>query len=304
MERPLITHQEVRKNFIKSYILVILLAAMIVGLGYVIGYWINDIRYGLLISGLAVIVMVPVQLLTARFAILQMTKGKPLDLADPKHRRLKSIVEGLSISAGLRRTPDIYIVPSSVPNAFASGMSEQSAFIGVTKGLLDMMDDQELTGVVAHEISHIVHRDILLSQITVAFVSVILFLAYILSRMAFHVQPRNGNRSLGMVVLVMILFAILIRPLAQLISNLLMLAVSRKREYAADAYGVRLCGYNEGLASALEKLGGIKQLTNDQVKSLGGDAMKCMYIHFNDVKSLFSTHPPIEERIRRLRIMY
>jgi len=306
-ERPLITVSEVRNNFIKSYILIFTLVAMIIGLGYIIGYLVGDPKYGILLSLIACGVIIPVQLLTAKFFILKMTKGHELDMSNPKHRRLKSIVEGLSISAGLYKTPDIYTTPSKVPNAFAGGMSENSAFIGVTEGLLNMMDDKELTGVIAHEISHIVHRDVMLTQLAVALVSVILYLSFILSRISLYMRRGSNRKSsgnAGLIILAMLIFAILIRPLAQLIANLIMLAISRKREYAADAYAVRLCGYNDGLASALSKLGGISRLEKDDIDSLGGDSMKALYIHFGNVKSLFSTHPPIDDRVRRLRIMY
>jgi heat shock protein HtpX len=124
-----------------------------------------------------------------------MTKGRKPDPADPRSRRLQSIVEGLAISAGLTRTPDVYIVPSQVPNAFASGMNEKSAFIGVTEGLLNMLDDQELTGVIGHEMAHIAHRDILVSQLAVSLVSAILMLSAILSRIAFFGGRSSGRRS-------------------------------------------------------------------------------------------------------------
>ena len=308
MSRPRITILEVRKNFFKSYLLVAIMIAVVFGLGYVIGYYMGNVHYGVILAAIACVVMIPIQLLTAKFAILSMTKGKPLNLNDPRHRRLKSITEGLTISAGMSRVPDIYVMPTSVPNAFASGISEKNAFIGVTEGLLNMLDDRELTGVVAHEISHIVHRDIMLSQITVALVSVIMFLSMIASRMAYFMRPRGRDRNsgggIGLIILAMVIFSVLIRPLAMIIANLLMLAVSRKREYAADAYAVRLCGYNEGLASALAKLGGLKQLSSEQKASLGGDTMKPMYIHYQELNSLFATHPPIDERVRRLLEMY
>jgi heat shock protein HtpX len=266
---------------------------------------VGDPKHGIILAALASGIIIPIQLLTARFFILKMTKGQPLNMSNSQHRRLKSIVEGLSISAGLRRTPDIYITPSSVPNAFAGGMSEESAFVGVTQGLLNMLDDRELSGVIAHEISHIVHRDVMLTQLTVALVSVILYLSFIASRLAFFSRPRRGSRgSGGAVLLIIMIFALLIRPIAQLIANLIMMAISRKREYAADAYAVRLCGYNEGLASALAKLGGVGRLEKEDIESLGGDSMSCLYIHFGRVSSLFSTHPPIDDRVRRLRVMY
>lgn len=313
MEERYITIEQVRKNIFKSVVLIVLLAAMIMGLSWLIGYLLDNVYEGVLIGALITVIVIPIQLITSRAAILSMTRGQKPDPADPRARRLQSIVEGLAISAGLHRTPEVYIIPSPVPNAFASGMSEKSAFIGVTQGLLDMLDDQELTGVIGHEMAHIVHRDILVSQLAVSLVSVILMLSAVAARISFFGgggRRRDNNNSgggdMGIVILVITLVAVLIRPIAALIANLIQLSISRKREYAADAYSVRLCGYSEGLARALEKIGGVKTYSKQAVQSLGGDQMKCMYIHFptKQVSALFSTHPPIEERIRILRNMY
>lgn len=286
---------------------------MIIGISALIGYMEGDVRYGLFLGIIITAIVIPVQLFSSKFAILSMTRGKKPDPSDPKSQRLQSIVEGLAISAGLKKTPDVYIIPSNIPNAFASGMSEDSAFIGVTRGLLDMLDEQELTGVIGHEMAHIAHRDIMVSQLAVSLVSIILLLSSILARLAFFGRGAGGRRrdnrgggDLGIIILVVTLAAFIIRPIAALIANLIQLSISRKREYAADAYSVRLCGYSEGLARALEKIGGTGNYSKDDVESLGGNQMKCMYIHFptKELSSLFSTHPPIEERVRILRNMY
>lgn len=308
-DETLLTFNEVRKNKIKSGLLVLILAAVILLFSAAIGYFLDDVRQGLLIGAVVTVIVIPVQFVTAKAAILAMTRGKRADRDDPEELRAINAVEGLSISAGLSRVPDVYIIPSDVPNAFASGMSEKSAFIGVTRGLLAVMDKQELEGVIAHEISHIVHRDIMLSQLAVAMVSIIIMLGYILSRLGFYgSRSRNNNDSkgnAGLFMAVITLFAILVYPFSQLIANMIQLSISRKREYAADAYAVRLCGYSGGLASALEKLSG-RQYTKAEADSLGGKQMQCLYINFptKNASSLFSTHPPIEERIRRLRNMY
>ena len=307
---PLIAAEEVRSNFIKSFFLVGIIIALVFGLSYYIGYLLGDIRTGLLIGAGVSLVLIPLQIMTAKWMILAMTSGRKANPNDLRERRALHIVEGLAISAGLKRTPELFIIPSNIPNAFASGMDEDSAFIGVTQGLLDMMDDQELEGVIAHEVGHIIHRDIMLNQLVVGLISVLLILALIIERLGIIGAYSGGNRrgrdrdngNAGGAAALLLLIALLIRPLVMLIGTLLQLGISRKREYAADAVAVRLCSYNEGLARALEKLGG-EEYSSDDIKELGGENMACMYINFPGGE-LFSTHPPIKERVRRLRNMY
>ncbi|MCI5778539.1 MAG: M48 family metalloprotease [Lentisphaeria bacterium] len=309
MTAPLIAAEEVRKNFRKSILLIAVIAALIFGVSYLIGEELGDVETGLIIGAAVVFIVLPVQILTAKWAILGMTRGRAADPNDLRERRALHITEGLAVSAGLGRTPDLYIISTRVPNAFASGMGESDAFIGVTEGLLEMMDDQELEGVIAHEFGHIIHRDIMLNQLVVALISALLILAFILERVSVMNMLGGGRRRNsrdsggGAVVLVIILLALLVRPLAYLISNLLQMAISRQREFAADAAAVRLCSYNEGLARALEKLGGKKEFSREEVDSLGGGSMAAMYINFPG-EALFSTHPPIEKRVERLRNMY
>lgn len=298
--------EEVRKNYWKSLFLIIILIAIVLGLSYWIGAELGDVRMGLGIGVIVSFVVIPIQIMTAKWAILGMARGKAANPEILAERRAMQLLEGLAISAGLSRTPDLYIIPSQVPNAFASGLTEAGAFVAVTQGLLDMMDEQELEGVLAHEVSHIIHRDIMLNQLVVGLISVILILAVILERVlllkSIHGDRRDRNDNGGSAIAILILVAILIRPLAILIAQLLQMAISRKREFAADAEAVRLCSYNEGLARALEKLGG-KEYTKKEVESLGGRELACMYINFPGGE-LFSTHPPIEERVKVLRSMY
>ncbi|MBO5822959.1 MAG: M48 family metalloprotease, partial [Lentisphaeria bacterium] len=284
---PLIAAEEVRSNFIKSFVLVGIIIALVIAASYLIGYMLNDIKSGLFIGAVVSVIVIPLQIMTAKWMILAMTSGRAANPNDLRERRAIHIVEGLAVSAGLQRTPDLYIIPSRIPNAFASGMDEKSAFIGVTQGLLDMMDDQELEGVIAHEVGHIIHRDIMLNQLVVGLISVLLILALIIERIGIIGAYSGGNRrgrdrdngNAGGAAALLLLLAILIRPLVMLIGTLLQLGISRKREYAADAVAVRLCSYNEGLARALEKLGG-EEYSSDDIKELGGENMACMYINF------------------------
>jgi len=305
---PLIASEEVRKNFRKSLILILIIAALVIGASLWIGEMLNDRRAGLIIGAVVVAIVIPIQILTAKWAILAMARGREADPSDLRERRAIHIVEGLAVSAGLSKTPELYIIPSNVPNAFASGLNENGAFIGVTQGLLNMMDDQELEGVIAHEVGHIIHRDIMLNQLVVALISALLILALIIERLGLASLYGGGRRdrrdrdSGGIAVIVIVLLALLVRPLAALLGSLLQMGISRQREYAADAAAVRLCSYNEGLARALEKLGS-DDYTSDEIQSLGGKELACMYINFPGGE-LFSTHPPIADRVSRLRNMY
>ncbi|MBO7330102.1 MAG: M48 family metalloprotease [Lentisphaeria bacterium] len=308
---PLIASEEVRKNFIKSFILVAVVAALVIAASWYLGDLLGDVKTGLLIGGVVVAVVLPLQILTAKWAILGMARGREADPDDLKERRVLQLAEGLSISAGLSRVPDVYIIPTSVPNAFASGISEKDAFIGVTRGLLDKMNDQQLEGVLAHEFGHIIHRDIMLNQLVVGLISALLVIAVIIERVGFIEMLSGGKRRRndrdsggGVVILVLILLVVLIRPLTMLIGALLQSAISRQREYAADAVAVRLCSYNEGLASALESLGKEDHYSNEEIESLGSKQLAAMYIYFPSVNELFSTHPPIADRVARLRNMY
>ena len=308
---PLIASEEVRKNFIKSFILVAVVAALVIATSWYLGDLLGDVKTGVLIGGIVVAVVLPLQILTAKWAILGMARGREADPDDLKERRVLQLAEGLSISAGLSRVPDVYIIPTSVPNAFASGISEKDAFIGVTRGLLDKMNDQQLEGVLAHEFGHIIHRDIMLNQLVVGLISALLVIAVIIERVGFIEMLSGGKRRRndrdsggGVVILVLILLVVLIRPLTMLIGALFQSAISRQREYAADAVAVRLCSYNEGLASALESLGKEDHYSNEEIESLGSKQLAAMYIYFPSVNELFSTHPPIADRVARLRNMY
>lgn len=303
--KPYFSVQEVRKNKFKTMLLVMILMAIVLALTIGIGYMSGELRYGVGVGLVITLIVIPVQMLTAKASILAMSRGQKLNESIERHCKIKNIVQKLSISAGLSRVPDIYIIPSNVPNAFASGMSEKDAFVCFTRGLIDTLNDSELEGVAAHEISHIVHRDIMLSQLTVSLVSIIVLLSSVLTRITYYGRGRKkDNDNIGGIVTVIALAAILLRPFARLAASLTELAVSRKREFAADAYAVKLCGYNEGLANALEKIGGVGKYSREQVESLGGAQLKCMYINFPSKNSLFSTHPPIEERVKRIRNMH
>lgn len=310
-EKFIIVEEQIR-NKRNSYILVGVCILIILLLSVALSYQIDSSKDGLIIGIVVTTITIPLNLLTAKASIIMSVKGKEIDYdcTDERYLRVVRLVEGLSISAGLPKRPDIYILPTKIPNAFAGGLSHNSAYIGVTEGLLDMMEDDELEGVIAHEIAHVLNLDIMFSTVVAGLVSVMLIMAYMIDRIGRYgssSKRKSDSNNVGQLILAITLLAIVIKPFVRIIGKLVQLAVSRKREYLADATAVRLCGYNEGLSKALEKLSGRAHRYNrKEINELGGDQMLAMYISNPGEKlnSLFSTHPPIEDRINKLRNMY
>lgn len=225
-----------------------------------------------------------------------MSGAVPIQKSD--NPRLWRIVENLAITEGMPM-PKVYVIPDDAPNAFATGRNPKHAIVAATTGLLAIMDDKELEGVMAHELGHVKNYDIRVSTIVFGLVSAVGILADMAIRAAFFSGNRrdeNGN-SLGAAL---ILIGIIASVVAFLIGPLVSAAVSRQREYLADASGAHTTRYPEGLASALEKLG-----QYGRPMRRASSSMAHMYI--NDpikpglTERLFSTHPPIPKRVARLR---
>lgn len=213
-----------------------------------------------------------------------------------------TIVENLAITAGLPM-PKIYVINDPSPNAFATGRDKNHAVIAVTTGLLSIMNKTELEGVIAHEMSHIGNRDMLVSTVAVVLVGFISIVSDMMIRMTFFGGSRDSdNRGSGIFMIIGIILSIL----APIFATLIQLAISRKREYLADASGSLLTRYPEGLASALEK---ISQYGVPMKKQ--STAIAHLYIANPEgsgkfkkkIGNLFSTHPPVEDRIKVLRSM-
>jgi len=204
---------------------------------------------------------------------------------------LFNVVENLSITAGIK-TPKIYVVNDSSPNAFATGRNEENAAVAVTTGLLNILNKTELEGVIAHELSHIRNRDILIGTIVVVLVGFVSLLSDIFLRVGGS-NSKNNFRIIGIVLAL----------LSPIFTQVIQLAISRKREFMADASGVLLTRYPEGLASALKKI----SHTSQPLKH-ASHAMAHMYISdpfggnkkTNFFVKLFMTHPPVEERIQNI----
>lgn len=224
---------------------------------------------------------------------IKMTKSQPL--SESEAPEIYRIVRKLSKNAELPM-PKIYLTPSNQPNAFATGRNPEHAAVAVTKGLINLLNEDELEGVIAHELAHVKNRDTLISTMAAVMAGALAFLARMgRFRMLFGGRRRNGGGAGALLQLVAIIFA----PLAAI---LIKMAISRSREYIADETGGRISGNPEGLASALEKM---------QRYSQGGQTMQVneaaahMFIlnplSRKGMAKLFSSHPPTEERIKRLR---
>jgi heat shock protein HtpX len=211
--------------------------------------------------------------------------------------RLWRIVENLSITNGMPM-PKVYIIEDPAPNAFATGRNPNHAIVGATTGILDMLDDSELEGVMAHEMGHVKNYDIRVSMVAFALVAVISIMADIMLRMAWYGGDDDDSSSSSIFFVVGIIGAIL----APIIATMIQLAVSRRREYLADATGALTTRYPEGLASALTKIGKYGKPLKKQNPSTA-HLFFANPLKKGSLSALFSTHPPVEDRIARLNEM-
>jgi heat shock protein HtpX len=227
--------------------------------------------------------------------VLAMTRAKPIEKKD--NPELYRIVENLCIGAGLPM-PKIYIIDEDQPNAFATGRDKNHAVITVTRGLLERLERSELEGVIAHELAHIGNKDMLLQTITVTLIGFVAILSdwfLRISRFSYKKEREKGSE-------ILFIFAILASILAPIAAQLIHFAISRKRELLADATGALITRYPEGLARALEKIA-----SYPYSMKVASNATAHLFIvnpfRGSKIANLFSTHPPVEERIKALREM-
>lgn len=233
--------------------------------------------------------------------VLSMTGAK--EVKREEHRDLWNVVENLSITAGLPM-PKLYIINDPVPNAFATGRDKKHAVVAVTTGLLERLDRTELEGVIAHELSHIGNKDMLVSTLVVVLVGFITLLSDMFLRAQMFGGRDNDRSGGGQVQLVLMVVGVLLMILSPIIATLIQLSISRKREFLADASGALLTRYPEGLASALEKIsasGGKMQKANHATAHLFISNPFGKEGKSNWFTNLWATHPPVEERVKRLR---
>ncbi len=241
-------------------------------------------------------------------AVLRSTGALPATDANPSHRQLVNIVEEMSIASGLPR-PAVYVIPDPDPNAFATGKDPQHSSVAVTQGLLDSLNREELQGVIAHEMSHIRNYDIRVMTVVAALMGAILLLSDWARRSLWYGGGRKRNSKssgqLGALLMVVWLIGIILAPL---ITQMMAMAVSRKREYLADASGAEMTRNPLGLASALKKIGGAVEPTASIKRGaahlcIADPLGKSVNTKEGFVAELFGTHPPIEKRIIALEAM-
>jgi heat shock protein HtpX len=300
----MLLEEQIRKNDTKTIILFIIFIFLISLLGLAIGYNAGSEIYGLAIAALISIFYCTICISQGKNMVISMANGKKVSIEDNPY--LYNTVEALSISAGVPM-PEIYIIDTDIPNAFATGYKQANSAIAVTSGLLNMMNREELEGVIAHEMSHVRNHDIRSATIAIALSGIIILLGRALFRSGFYGGGRRRSRrnsddeGIGAVILIV---SILVAVLSPVITALIQSAISRQREYQADATAAMITGYPLGLASALEKISKY-EVSRDRINELGGKELMGLYISnpFAEADTWFATHPPTEDRIKRLRSM-
>ena len=290
-------YSQISSNVWRTALLMVFFVALVVGVAYVFSLHWNLGPWGMLAAFAVALIWSMTSYFYGDKIVLASTHARRVESPE-QNRRLWDTVEGLSIAGGVPM-PKIYVIDDPAPNAFATGRSPLTASIAVTTGLLEKMEKVELEGVIGHELSHIRNYDIRLMVIAAVMVGAVALMADWMWRSMFWGggRKRGGNAIVALIAIVMVILA----PLA---AQLMQLALSRRREYLADASGALLTRYPEGLASALEKIA-----VDPTPLHCANKATAHLFIwnplreHKGWLNSLFNTHPPIEDRIRRLREM-
>ena len=300
----------IRANKRNSIILMLLMAAVLLLLGYIIGLTVApDGGYIGLIIATAIWLLLSLVSLSGGDQIL-LASSRAVPVTHDDYPQLYNVVEEMAIAGGLP-VPKVYIIPDPAPNAFATGRTPKTASVAVTAGLLGRLNRDELQGVIAHEMSHILHRDILFVTLAGIMLGSVILLSQVFLRSTFYGslgsrrRYSSGSRGSGQAAAIMLIIALVAAILAPIMTQLLYFALSRRREYLADAGSARLTRYPEGLASALEKIAG----DPSPPLAAANQVTAPMYIVNPLTKKGFSladltsTHPPTSERIRILRNM-
>jgi heat shock protein HtpX len=304
-------YEQIAANKRKTVLLIFGAIVLLGAVGYVLGLWYGGSGSG--VYGLVGAVALALVLSLGSFfggdrLVLASTRAR--EVTPQEQPRLHNIVEGLAIAAGIPK-PKVYVIPEQAPNAFATGRNPEHSSVAVTEGLLSTMNRVELEGVIGHELSHVVDRDILVGTIVATLVGAVVLISEFFMRSWWWGGVRGrrgGDRSGGGIEAIIFAVGLALLVLAPIIGQIVRLAVSRQREFLADAQGALLTRYPPGLASALRKIAAASgipmrsannataHLWLNQPSRIQGEGM-------GPLEKLFNTHPPIEERIRRLEEM-
>lgn len=295
-------YTEISSNKRKTAILITVFLVLVIALGYLLSYTADQPVLLPVAVGISVFMSFFSYYYSDRI-VLGISKAREIKRSDDEE--LYRTVENLSITAGLP-TPKIYLIDDTAPNAFATGRDPRHAAVAITTGLRQKLTKVELEGVMAHELSHIGNYDIRLSTIIVVLVGIIALLSDWIFRISFYSRGKRNNNANGAILLVGLALALL----SPIFASIIQLAISRRREYLADASAVLLTRYPAGLAAALQKIS-----TDSEPLEVANKATAHLYIAdpLNKLKtsgnrvgwfsSLFQTHPPIHDRIAKLRTM-
>jgi heat shock protein HtpX len=305
-------YEHIAKNRAKTILIIIGFVFFLSLIGYFVGMYF-DYRYGMGTAySVALMVIALVIALFASFGsyyfsdriVLSMTGARPVSREDDP--RLYYMVEGLSIAAGLPM-PAIYIIYDRGMNAFATGRNPKKGVLVFTRGLIETLSDEELKGVISHELAHIKNYDILLGTIIVVLVGIVSIIANIMTRLLFF--GGRGRRSTkgsggGIIMIVVLIIGVLFIIVSPIVAMIIRMAISRNREYLADSTGALISRYPPGLASALKKISSHSEVRTASsatahlfISNPLGEKSSVMF------KNLFNTHPPVKERIERLNEM-
>lgn len=287
-------------NIRRTWALIIVFAVVVVAIGYAISWYYQDPTI--------LVVAAVIALATNFYAywasdklVLSLSRARPASREE--FFDFYTVAENMAITAGLPM-PKLYVIDDPAPNAFATGRDEKHAVVAATTGLLSLLNRAELEGVIAHEMSHIKNRDILLMTVAVVLAGFVAIVADIFLRMSFLGGGRRDDRggNAGAILAILAIVGIILAPLA---AKLIQLAISRRREYLADASGTLLTRHPQGLASALEKISGanipLRRASHATAHLFIDEPFgKSEESRFAWIERLFATHPPIQERIRRL----
>lgn len=289
-------YQERSNNLVRTWGLMLGFLLVVIAIGWAISGYYGDPSILYMAFGFALFMNVGSYWFSDKL-VLSMTGAKPASREE--FFDLYTVTENLAITAGLPM-PKLYVINDPAPNAFATGRDEKHAVVAATTGLLSMMSRTELEGVIAHELSHVKNRDMLVMTVAVVLAGFVAIVADIFLRMSlFGGGNRDDNGKAGALFAILAVVAVILAPIA---AQLIQLAISRRREYLADASGALLTRYPEGLASALQKIGSygapMKSASHATAHLFIGNPFGAKAGNF--MNKLFATHPPVADRVQRL----